>query len=284
MRGSIAKHAGQKKMKLKSLRKTKSLIRMSQVQPTEIVNETIEEQEQEEHENMNEDDEEVIQDQDTIILIRKEDIKELKEVLSAIGFRQYLEDPVLGLCKNTDTVTHSLLSLARFLLWTHLSVKKVPLALNNDAVLLWSKILIVKKPSLVHVFQGFLVEVLKFSPGSIINFICHLKEYAEWFRMFRSTKNTDSFKIKLCKYTKFMTICSRVMKGARKLRTNRLKKKTGSQTNAMDEAIANRQLPQGGLKELQDAVMSEMDWILGSLPHHLSVVDQALSMSQRTRN
>jgi len=265
LRTSGAKHAGQKKTKLKSLRKTKHS-KMSLVQPTNIVVETIEEQEQEQEQMQEEHQEEeeehhAIEEQEGVVFLCKEDINELKEVLTVIGFRNYLEDPVLGLCKTTDMVTFSLLSIARFLLWTHLCLKKVPLELSTDAVLRWSKILISKKATVVQQFQAFLVEALKFSPDSIIHFVSRLKEYVEWFRMFRSERSLDPFKIKQSKYDKFMTICSRIMKGARQLRRKRLKMKSGSQTNAMDEAIANRQLPQGGLKELQDTVAAEMQWI-----------------------
>ena len=266
IRTSGAKHAGQKKIRLKSLRQTKHSKR-SLVQPTNIVVETIEEQEQEqeqmqeEHQEEEEEEEHAIEEQEGVIFLCKEDINELKEVLTVIGFRNYLEDPVLGLCKTTDMVSFSLLSIARFLFWTHVRLKKVPLELSTDAVLRWSKILITKKVRIVHKFQAYLVEAYKFAPNSIISFVSRLKEYVEWFRMFRSESNSDQYKIKLSKYNKFMTVCSRVMTGARKLRTKQVKTKNGSQTNALDEAIANRQLPQGGLKELQDTVAAEMQWI-----------------------
>jgi len=245
-------HAGRRKLRLKVLRTKKRAKPMATFGNSNNINMTsiadfIEEKVSEQSEEE--------------VSWRKDSIEDLKNILASVGFRQYLEDPVLGLSKSNGTVTYALLSIARFLSWTHQSIINTPLELNNDAVQKWTKTVISRYPSIVLEFQKFLIKVLLFSADTVIAFISRLKEYVEWFRTFRISENADSFRIKLSKYNKFVMMCNRVMKGARKLRSKQSRKNSGSKSKSLDEAIMNRQLPQGGLKELQDAVSSEMDWV-----------------------
>ena len=268
VRKGHASHAGHKKQRLKSLRKKHN-------DDAKIVSRVpVEEQHEEEHE---EEEEPLNRFQQDSIILSKESISILRDILDGIGYRRYLEDPVLGLSKSSDVCSSSLLSIARFLLWSHLFIHNSPLELNKFAVRKWTQTVVKHHSNVQFEFQAYLLDGLKFTSDSVISFASFLKEYVEWFHMFRTAANPDPFKIKLNCYQKFVTITSRVMKGARKMRTKQLKKKCGSQTNAMDEEIANRRLPQGGLKELQAAVLSEMDWIRAfcvSVRHGPGLVDE----------
>jgi hypothetical protein len=239
-----ARHAGHKKLRLKALRKKP---RRLQSDARVRVDEEDEEKDRQ------------VQ-QDSVILC-KESIGITREILSGIGFRDYLEDSVVGLSKSSDVCAFSLLSNARFLLWTHLSINQTPLELSNYGVRHWTQMVVKYHANAQFTFQSYLLNNLKFKPDSVISFASCLKEYVEWFHTFRTVAHPDPFKIKLSSYHKFMMTNKRVMKGARKLRIKEVKKRSGSQTNALDEAIANRQLPQGGLKELQDTVSAEMPWV-----------------------
>jgi hypothetical protein len=241
IKGKKSCHAGMKKIKLKPLRKKIKIIANVS-----------------ESENNNND---IAQVQEYSLILDKESINTSRDILAAIGFRPYLEDSVLGLSKSSDVIAFSLLSIARFLLWTHLHIRKTALTLSNFSIRDWTSTIVNKHSSVLLGFQSYILNVLKFSPDSVISFSSCLKEYIEWFHTFRSTGDVDPFKIELTSYHKFTTTNSRIMRGARKLRSKNLKKKIGSQTNSMDEAIADRRLPQGGLKELQDVVNKEMEWV-----------------------
>jgi len=243
-----ARHAGHKKFRLKALRK----------KPRRLQSDTrihVEEEELEEEERP------LRSIQYDSLILSKESISTLRGVLGGIGFLKYLEDPVVGLSKSCDVCASSLLSISRFLLWSHLSINKSPLELSNFAVRRWTQMVVKHHSSIQFEFQSYLLNVLKFQPDSVISFASFLREYVEWFHTFRAVADPDPFKIELDCYHKFIATTTRIMKGARKMRTKQVKKKSGSHTNALDEMIANRQLPQGGLKELQDTVAAEMQWV-----------------------
>jgi hypothetical protein len=182
----------------------------------------------------------------------------VKEIFRSIKFHQYLEDPVSGQCKSIDTINYVLLVNARFLLWTHIHIHHRPLVVTVTNVLEWTYDIVVNHSSVLFEYQNYVLTTQKFSPDTIVSIVWRLKEYIEWFYAFRQA---EEFKLDFNLYNKFTIICHKVLKGARKVRARRRRSKSGAAINSLDDAIADRRLPQGGLKELQDAVMTEMDWV-----------------------
>ena len=133
IKGKKSCHAGLKKIKLKPLRKKIKIIANVS-----------------ESENNNND---IDQVQEYSLILDKESINTARDILAAIGFRPYLEDSVLGLSKSSDVIAFSLLSIARFLLWTHLHIRKTVLTLSNFSIRDWTSTIVNKHSSVLLGFH-----------------------------------------------------------------------------------------------------------------------------------
>ena len=99
----------------------------------------------------------------------------------------------------------------------------------------------------------YLGTVLQLAPKTIMNGLLDIKKYIYWFVFYRSTRKVGE------KKTSTLYQIDTIIQNFTRLERKRERKRR-SDAPDMDDLIANRELPAGGLNKLQEAVESDIEW------------------------
>ena len=180
-------------------------------------------------------------------------IKRIKECLAEIGYQAYLNDKVTGGNINANVINERLTSIAKLLSWSYCFVNHARFEESTASVINWTRKVFLQDAPIFAEYQDYIRNVKKNSPLTVASNLYHFKNYMKWcfhfsqvFRKQISRRGFDRLNI----------ICDSIINGCKKVA-----KKTISKDHNVDAMINALRFPPGGLKQLQEAIEEEIDWV-----------------------
>ena len=154
--------------------------------------------------------------------------------------------------RSTSAVNSTIMRCSKLMVWLHnkLKVKVVPHALKL------LKNLITKKYSLLPLYYNDLLDIELFKPATILNYNEDVQQLVNWFVVYR----VETTEERLLSPERLYGI-NLVIKSMRKMWSKKRKFLTASSNqNTVEGLVEVRKWPIGGLKELNNAVRSQLPW------------------------
>lgn len=187
--------------------------------------------------------------EETTARYTKESTARIVGVLQAAEFEAFLLS-TLGGERNKEYAERSMRCTARFLQWSHYSIKNAPLP-EEDA-LAWLSTVIKKEYKVLLSYSNHLVAQLSRTPSTVKNHILEIINCCEWFTFYAPGDSRLNIEA--------LAGIKHVAKAVR--RSQRRKQKRTRSHSTMASEVNDRRMPAGGLAQLQAAVEARMTWAL----------------------
>jgi hypothetical protein len=151
------------------------------------------------------------------------------------------------------TVNTMINRYSRMLVWFHSNFEKKDADIN---ILQLLKDIILRRFQMLSKYYMFLRTTLQFKPSTIYNFNEDVSVLLNWFAVFRVSQQEEYFVTSNDLYGANLIIRTMRKVYAKERRMLACK----STDNTVEALIRLRKWPPGGLKELHDAVLSQMNW------------------------
>ena len=109
----------------------------------------------------------------------------------------------------------------------------------------------------IEKYYDYLRSSLRFKPSTIYNANEELEEMIEWFCCFRKGRYTDQWAVRESDLFSLRVV---IKKSRKQLARERKYVAAIDSSNTVAELVASKKWPVGGLAELNDAVLGQMDW------------------------
>ena len=168
---------------------------------------------------------------------------------------EFLEEHLsVELVKRTAATVNTMINrYAKFFVWLR---KKFQDSDSNINVLKMLQDIVLDRFQILIKYYKYLTEIVLLKPSTVYNFNEEVGVLLNWFAVFRASRK-DTFAVK----PSDLYSVNLVIKAMRKFYSKeRILLSCKSTDNTVEGLIAARKWPQGGLKELHDAVLSQMPW------------------------
>ena len=191
----------------------------------------------------------------------KDNIKEIIESLIKLKFKAFLENEN----NSVDNVHQRLTIVSKILAWTYYYVTKRQLKGRYISIMKWTKLLF-KHGSILNDYQQHIKNVKKHSPLTICTNLYGLKIYIKWCYLF-----SDAFQNQIHRedYDRFNSTIEAICKSNKSSA-----RKVISKTHNVQEMINVLKFPPGGLKQLQDIIVEEVEWV-DQFKYNTSIIDES---------
>jgi hypothetical protein len=182
------------------------------------------------------------------------------EVLRKIVCVQ-LKDEDIEIHLATELVTRSVATVntminrySKLLVWLYYKTVTPPRSEINALTLLQE--IVLRKFQMINKYYKFLRETLLMKPSTIYNFNEDVAALMNWFVVFRVSRNEEYYVTVNDLYS-----VNIILKAMRKFYAKERRiLATQSVDNTIEALISAKKWPKGGLKELHDAVLSQIPW------------------------
>ena len=181
---------------------------------------------------------------------------DIMKALYDFGFEHHFTKDIGGSTSPNYVKTWSR-RLSRFLNYTYHSIHNS--ALENNKVGEWIKSIITTHHK--EIFPKYIThlrETLELSPSTILVELYDIKKFMDWFVYIRAPSNSEdnNNSANMECLRPFEYVLSNICKSERK----RLKRQQ-SDNQSLETLVENRQLPMGGLHELQECLHEDLIWV-----------------------
>ena len=172
--------------------------------------------------------------------------------------------------RTSSTVKTMINRYSKLLVWFHIQIMAKGSAINSLELL---KIIVLKRFQLLPKYYAYMRETLQLKPSTVYNFNEEVAVLFNWFAIFRvstdemySVTTTDLYSVNL------------IIKAMRKMYSKeRRLVACKSVNNTIEALIVERKWPQGGLKELHDAVLGQLSWARNVFAQNQSYIHDVTS-------
>jgi hypothetical protein len=184
--------------------------------------------------------------------LKEDTIEKITEQLELNGFHQHFGSHQGGNVSLPNVKT-SARRIAKFLSYTYSKVHDDQ-TLQPQCFNVWtSEIINNCYDTIFPKYIDYLENLLERAPNTVLCELIEIKRYLHWFVFFRSTRDVTE------KIPSTLWHIDSIIKNLTCYERKRAKKRR-SDGPAMEDLIDNRELPQGGLRELQQVVESDLEW------------------------
>lgn len=183
--------------------------------------------------------------------LKEDTIEKIIDQLELNGFQQHCASQQGG-SYSVGVIKTWACRIAKFLSYTY-TVERGRILLPQDVNKWTSNIINKYYYTIFPKYVYYLGTVLQLAPKTIMNGLLDIKKYIYWFVFYRSTRKVGE------KKTSTLYQIDTIIQNFTRLERKRERKRR-SDAPDMDDLIANRELPAGGLNKLQEAVESDLEW------------------------